>query len=84
MVYAQTGIFLENKTHKFSLDIVIQTDHLISARKPDLLFINKKRGSCHLRAFLYSCERQSENEKKKNTKDIRILVYRLSVERFAT
>ena len=33
----------ENDTHKFLWDIDIQTDHLISARKPDLIVINKKK-----------------------------------------
>ncbi len=33
---------LENNTHKFLWDFDIQTDHLISARRPDLIIINKK------------------------------------------
>ena len=34
---------LENDTHKLLWDFHIQTDHLISARKPDLIIINKKK-----------------------------------------
>ena len=34
---------LENDTHKLLQDFDIQTDHLISARRPDLLIINNKR-----------------------------------------
>ena len=34
---------LENDTHKLLWDFDIQTDHLISARKPDLVIINKKK-----------------------------------------
>ena len=34
---------LENGTHKLQWDFNIQTDHLISARRPDLIIINKKR-----------------------------------------
>ena len=34
---------LENDTHKLLLDFDIQTDHLISARRPDLIIINKKK-----------------------------------------
>ena len=34
---------LENDTHKFLWDMDIQTDHLISARRPDLLIIKKKK-----------------------------------------
>ena len=34
---------LENDTNKLLWDFEIQTDHLISARRPDLKIINKKR-----------------------------------------
>ena len=34
---------LENDTHKLQWDFDIQTDHLISARRPDLIIINKKK-----------------------------------------
>ena len=33
---------LENDTHKFLWDFDIQTDPLISARRPDPILINKK------------------------------------------
>ena len=33
----------EKATHKLPWDFDIQTDHLISARRPDLITINKKR-----------------------------------------
>ena len=39
---------LENDTHKLLWDFDIQTDHLISARRPDLIIINKKRKSAKL------------------------------------
>ena len=32
-----------NDTHKLLWDFDIQTDHLISARRPDLIIINKKK-----------------------------------------
>ena len=35
--------FLENDTHKLLWDFDIQSDHLISARTPDLIIINKKK-----------------------------------------
>ena len=35
--------FLENEMHKVLLDFEIQTDHLISARRPDLILVNKKK-----------------------------------------
>ena len=34
---------LEYDTHKFLCDFDIQTDHLISARRPDLIIINDKK-----------------------------------------
>ena len=34
---------LENKTHKILCDFEIQTDHLIPARKPDLVLIYEKK-----------------------------------------
>ena len=34
---------LENETHKLLWDFDIQTDHLISARRPDLKIINNKK-----------------------------------------
>ena len=34
---------LENDTHKLIWDFDIQTDHLISARRPNLILINKRR-----------------------------------------
>ena len=34
---------LENDTHKLLWDFDIQTDHLIPARRPDLIIINKKK-----------------------------------------
>ena len=33
----------ENEMHKFLWDFEIQTDHLISARQPDLVIVNKKK-----------------------------------------
>ena len=34
---------LENDTHKLLRDFDIHTDHLISARRPDLIVIKKKK-----------------------------------------
>ena len=34
---------LENDTHKLLWDFDIQTDHLISARRPDLIIMEKKK-----------------------------------------
>ena len=43
---------LENDAHKLLWDFDIQTDHLISARKPDLIIINKKKESAKLSTLL--------------------------------
>ena len=39
---------LENDTHKPLWDFDIHTDHLISARRPDLIIINKKKRTCKI------------------------------------
>ena len=39
---------LENDTHKLLWDFHIHTDRLISARKPDLIIINKKKKTCKI------------------------------------
>ena len=47
---------LENETHKLLLDFDIQTDHLISAKRPNFMIINKKE--------------KKEEEKKKRKKNL--------------
>ena len=42
---------LENNTHKLLWDFSIHTDHLISARRPDLISINKKKRTCKIVDF---------------------------------
>ena len=42
---------LENDTHKLLWDFNIQTDHLIPARRPDLIIINKKKSICKIVDF---------------------------------
>ena len=43
---------LENDTHKLLWDFDIQTDHLISARRPDIIMINKKKNPAKLSTLL--------------------------------
>ena len=43
---------LENETHKLQSDFDIQTDLLTSARRPDLIIINKKRQFAKLSTLL--------------------------------
>ena len=43
---------LDNDTHKLLWDFDIQMDHLISARRPDLIIINnKKKRTCRIVDF---------------------------------
>ena len=43
-----TGNVLKNETQKIILDFVIQTDHLISARRADLVKVNIKKRTCRI------------------------------------
>ena len=54
---------LENGTHKILWDFEIQTDHLISARRPDLEIVNKKR-TCRIVYFADQGLKLKENEKR--------------------
>ena len=47
---------LENETHKLLWDFEIQTGHQISARRPDLIMINKKKITCRIVNFVVSAE----------------------------
>ena len=40
-----------NNTHKLLWDFDIHTNHLISARIPDLIIINKKKRTCNIADF---------------------------------
>ena len=42
---------LKNETHKILWDFEIQTDHLISAKRPDLVIDNKKKRTCWIVDF---------------------------------
>ena len=59
---------LENDLHKLLWDFNIQTDHLIPARRPDLIIINKKKEN------LQNCRlcriNLKESEKKDNYLDL--------------
>ena len=41
----------ENDSHKFLWNIELQTDHLITARRPDLIIINKSKRTCRIVNF---------------------------------
>ena len=61
---------LENETHKLPSNSEIQTDHLISARRPDLIIINKKKRLCIIVKFAVPAKHKvklKESEKMVNT-----------------
>ena len=47
---------LGNDTHKLLWDFDIYLDHLILARKPDLIMINKKKRTCKIVDFAVSAD----------------------------
>ena len=64
---------LENDTHKLLWDLDIQTDHLITARRPDLLVINKKARTCKIVDFAVQADyriKLKESEKKDKYQDL--------------
>ena len=64
---------LENEVHKILWDFEIQTDHLIPARRPDLVVINKKQKTCRLVDFSVLADhkvKSKESEKKDKYLDL--------------
>ncbi len=58
---------LENDTHKLLWDFETQTDHLISASRPDLIIINKNVRTCRIVDFAVPADHRiklKESEKK--------------------
>ena len=50
--------------HKLCRDFEIQTDHLISARGPDLEKINKKKRTCRIVDLAVTAEQKGKLKKK--------------------
>ena len=64
---------LENNTHKLLQDFDIHTDHLISARRPDLRVIKKKKENLQIVDFAVSADhgiKLKECEKKDQYLDL--------------
>ena len=64
---------LENDTHKLQWDFDIHMDHLISARRPDLIIINKKKRICKIVDVAVPADHRinlKECEKKDNYLDL--------------
>ena len=63
---------LENEDYKIFWDFNIQTDHVIEARRPDLVVVNKKGRSCKMNDFeVPGDSRIEEKEKDKDLKNIK-------------
>ena len=63
----------ENNTHKPQWDFDIHTDLLISARRPDLIIINKKKSTCKIVDFAVPADHRiklKECEKKDKYLDL--------------
>ena len=52
----------KNTTHKLLWDFDIQTDHLISARRPDLIIIYKKKKKENLQKCRLCCPSRPQNK----------------------
>ena len=64
---------LENDSHKLLWDFNIQTDHLIPARRPDLIIINKRKRICKIVDFAVPADHRinlKESEKKDKYLDL--------------
>ena len=60
------GSILENEDYKILWDFSIQTDHVIEARRPDLIVVDKKVRSCEITDFAVRGDsRFAEKEKDK-------------------
>ena len=73
MVYANQESILENETHKLHWDVEIQMDHLISARRPDLIKINKRERTCRIVDFAVPADHRvklKESQKKDKYSDL--------------
>ena len=62
---------LENDTHKLLWDFDIHTDHLISARRPDLIIINKKEKKENLQNCGLCCPGRAQNKTERNWKKLK-------------
>ena len=50
--YMYNPALLENETHNLHWDFKIETDHIITARQPNLIIINKRRELAELSTLL--------------------------------
>ena len=73
MIYDNPASALENDTHKLLWDFNTQMDQLISARRTEIIIINKKKRTCKIVDFAVSAYHRiklKENEKKDKYLDL--------------
>ena len=67
------ALVLENDSHKLLWDFNIQTDHLIPARRPDIIINKKKKRICKIVDFAVPADYRinlKESEKKDKYRDL--------------
>ena len=57
---------LENEDYKVLWDFIIQTDHVIEARRPDSFVVDKKTRTCKIIDFAVSGNIRIEDKEKEN------------------
>ena len=82
---------LENSTHKLIWDFDIHTDHRISARRPDLIMIRKKKRICKIVDFAVSAdhrikliENTRELKKKQKLWNVKVTIIPIVIGAFGT
>ena len=61
---------LENDSHKLLWDFNIQTDHLIPARRPDLIIINKRKRICKIVDFAVPADHRINLKERRELKKL--------------
>ena len=72
---------LEKEMHKILQDFEIPMDHSILARKPNIVLINKKKGSHYLVDFALSADHRVEIKESKKTDKCQDLARKLKAEK---
>ena len=79
---------LENDTHKLLWAFGTQTDHLISARRPDVIIINKEKRIWNHRIKLKECEKKNKYldlvKELKKLRNMRVIIVSIVIDAFGT
>ena len=58
----QPETVIENDSWKILWDFTTQTDHFITARRPDMIFIDKEYNECQIYDFAILCDRKVDDK----------------------